>query len=953
MRLNIGLAMLSLSLLSFAEDAEAQKTAQPLPPTNFGLVVPQPESELPKSETPPQQAVPKAKRPVEVRLEKSDDATWTLAGGWEMTDADRVVAEGGSLFSPAYDTSGWYNAVVPGTVLTTLVDAGVYPDPYYGLNNMAIPESLCRTEWWYRIRFDKPADVAGRRVWLNFEGINYRADVWLNGRKLGDIRGAFVEGLFDVTECFSDHNVLAVKIYPPYNPGIPHEQSKAAGRGPNGGQLCLDGPTFISSEGWDWIPGIRDRNIGIWQDVTLAYTGDVTLAYPQVVTDLPLPDTSSADVTVRMEMTNHAAVGRHVVLCGRIDGVTEFEYPVELAAGESRTVSVSPAEIPGLHLENPRLWWPNGYGDQAMYDLDLRVKCGGAESDVRRVRFGVREFSYELTADTPRGEEIRFEFQPTNDVRDGEPLFDTFHRRVVQQDVVVPTLREGVDVSRLRRIGKDATSPYLVLRCNGVRIFCRGGNWGMDDGMKRVSRERLEPAFRLHREEGFNMVRNWTGESTEEIFYTLCDEYGMLVWNDFWISTEGSNLNVNDEDLFIENARQTVKRFRNHPSIAVWCPRNEGYATPTMAPRLERLIAGEDGTRFYSPNSRYMNLRTSGPWHYIDEKEYFAVQACGFTTELGSPSVPTAESMRKFIPESERWPISDTWYYHDLHFGLPEYCQAVDDLYGKAESLDDFCRKAQLINYDSHRAMLEAWNSRMWNSASGVLLWMSHPAWPSLEWQTYSWDFETHGSFYGCRKACEKLHVQANPHDGQVLVVNTTRNDCRRARVVVSRYTFDGKRLDGLSENVAVIVANGVTPVTVLQPLPGDPCHLLRLELFVEGKRVSVNDYLRSADRNFTALNGVAAPELKARLLESHDEAGSRCVRVEVANTASTTAVAVKFNIRKAESGEAVLPAYISEGYIHLLPGERRIVEAEFPAADDTVFSAEGYNFDRKTLLSL
>lgn len=105
---------------------------------------------------------------------------------------------------------------------------------------------------------------------------------------------------------------------------------------------------------------------------------------------------------------------------------------------------------------------------------------------------------------------------------------------------MVPALREGVDVSRLRRIGKDATSPYLVLRCNGVRIFCRGGNWGMDDGMKRVSRERLEPAFRLHREEGFNMVRNWTGESTEEIFYTLCDEYGMLVWNDFWISTEGA-----------------------------------------------------------------------------------------------------------------------------------------------------------------------------------------------------------------------------------------------------------------------------------------------------------------------------------------------------------------------------------------------------------------------------
>lgn len=672
-----------------------------------------------------------------------------------------------------------------------------------------------------------------------------------------------------------------------------------------------------------------------------------------MVTDLPLPDTSSADVTIRAGVTNHATEARRVVLTGRIDGVAEFEYPFDLAAGESRTVSLSPGETPALHLDHPQLWWPNGYGDQAMYDLDLRVSSDGVESDGEQVRFGVREFSYELTADTPQGEEIRFEFQPTNDVRDGEPLFNTFHRRVVQHEVVVPALREGVDVARLRRIEKDATSPYLVLRCNGVRIFCRGGNWGMDDGMKRVSRERLEPAFRLHREEGFNMVRNWTGESTEELFYTLCDEYGMLVWNDFWISTEGSNLNVNDEDLFLENAVQTVKRFRNHPSLAVWCPRNEGYATPTMAPRLERLIAREDGTRFYSPNSRYMNLRTSGPWHYIDEKEYFTRQAYGFTTELGSPSVPTAESMRKFIPESEQWPISDTWYYHDLHFGLPEYCQAVDKLYGKAESLDDFCRKVQLINYDSHRAMLEGWNSRMWNSTSGVLLWMSHPAWPSLEWQTYTWDFETHGSFYGCRKACEPLHVQANPHDGQVLVVNTTRSDYRRARVVVSRYTFAGKRLDRQTVNVAAIATNGVTPVMKLQPLEGDPDHLLRLELFVGGKRVSVNDYLRSTDRDFTALNEVAMPSFRARLIASHDEAGVRRVQVEVTNTTSTTALSVKFNIRRAANGEAILPAYISEGYIHLLPGERRIVEAEFSAEDDAFLSAEGYNFDRVELLSL
>ena len=142
------------------------------------------------------------------------------------------------------------------------------------------------------------------------------------------------------------------------------------------------------------------------------------------------------------------------------------------------------------------------------------------------------------------------------------------------------------------------------------------------------------------------MVRNWTGESTEELFYTLCDEYGLLVWNDFWLSTEGYNQNVNDEELFMANARETVRRFRNHPSLAVWCPRNEGYATPTLEPRLAALIAREDGTRFYSPNSRYMNLRTSGPWHYLaDESEYFLRHAFGFSTELGTPSVPDRKSV--------------------------------------------------------------------------------------------------------------------------------------------------------------------------------------------------------------------------------------------------------------------------------------------------------------------
>ena len=310
--------------------------------------------------------------------------------------------------------------------------------------------------------------------------------------------------------------------------------------------------------------------------------------------------------------------------------------------------------------------------------------------------------------------------------------------------------------------------------------------------------------------------------------------------------------------------------------------------------------------------------------------------------------------MRKFIPETDRWPINDTWHYHDLHFGLPEYCGAVDTLYGKARSLDDFCRKVQLINYDSHRAMLEAWNSRMWNSTSGVLLWMSHPAWPSLEWQTYSWDFETHGSFYGCRKACEPLHVQMNPHDGLVLVVNTTRSALTHGQVVATCYTPAGKRLSRQSTDLAQIAANGLTPALQAVVPENQPCYLVRLELYVGGKRISVNDYLRSPDRNFTALNEVAPTRLRARRIAQQHDGNNTKMRFEVSNPSATTALAVKFNIRDSRTGEAVLPAYISEGYIHLLPGEKRMVEAEYTSpGDNIVLSAEGYNVERQTLLEL
>jgi len=229
---------------------------------NFGLNQPQDPATLPGSVVKSQKPVRKTKVFVPASLQKVNETEFILSSGWEMAEADLVTSANQSIFSSDFSTANWYNATVPGTVLTTLVDQGVYPDPYFGLNNLSITDSLCRKDWWYRLPIQLPENSDRKTVWLLFNGINYKADIWLNGKLLGKIAGAFQRGEFDATKLLAPNgkNILAVHIYPPNNPGIPQQESPKAGQGPNGGQLCLDGPTFISSEGWDWIPGIRDRN---------------------------------------------------------------------------------------------------------------------------------------------------------------------------------------------------------------------------------------------------------------------------------------------------------------------------------------------------------------------------------------------------------------------------------------------------------------------------------------------------------------------------------------------------------------------------------------------------------------------------------------------------------------------------------------------------------------------
>lgn len=906
---------------------------------NFGLRERQPPDQLPHSKAPftrPEQRA--AAAAPSARLDAVAPGEWRLVQGWRLAEGDVAWQAPGAAMRADFDATAWYPATVPGTVLATLVDQGVYPDPYYGLNNLAIPDELCRREWVYRLAFDAPAESRGRRAWLLFNGVNYRASIWLNGVRLGEMAGAFVRGEFDATAALRPKdNVLVVRVSPPPNPGIPHEESARSGQGPNGGRLCLDGPTFISSEGWDWVPGIRDRNVGLWQDVRLRATGDVTVSDPQVLADLPLPATDRADLTVRATLRNAAAGAKKGVLSVEVaewpDGASRAcaSLPFELAAGASRTVVLDPRTCAALRLANPKLWWPNGYGEPNLYVARLRVEADGTASDGASVRFGVRELTYRLTVDAPERQAWRVELDPLRAYAAGRPIIDNLNRREVDGKICVPKLCAGADASLLREAPDAEMSPYLVICVNGVPVFCRGGNWGMDDAMKRVSRERLEPALRLHRDAGFTMVRNWTGESTEPEFFDLCDEYGLLVWNDFWYSTQTYNLDPGDHALFLANVRDTVRRYRNHPSLAIWCPRNEGWANEQLEPQLAALLASEDPTRYYQGNSRLQNLRPSGPWSFFaDVSDYFTKQAFGFSTELGNFAVPTFETLASFLPEEDRWPIGDAWYYHDFHAEHNQalYRKAVAERYGEPADAEAFCRRAQLVNYESFRSMFEAWNSRMWGNASGLLLWMSHPAWPSMIWQLYTYDFETTGAYFGARKACSPLHVQMNAHDRKVVALNVTRTPLPEAEVRLAFYDRAGRPVGeekrfrtALPANAKVACFDAVCPAA-----PGPV--LARLSLLdPSGRVLDLNDYWLPGPDQFRALAGGGAPP--PSLSASLSPQGEGRATVLVSNRGAGVAGGVRLQLVDAATGRRVLPAYFSDGWFSLLPGESRTVRLD------------------------
>ncbi|KPK86598.1 MAG: beta-glycosidase [Bacteroides sp. SM23_62_1] len=798
----------------------------------------------------------------------SDNFMFLTGGNWKIQRASEVSATGESISQAGFENEDWVVATVPGTALVSYRNAGALPDPNFGDNQLMISESFFNSDFWYRNEFEIPSDFSGDRMFLNFNGINWKADIFVNGTKTGKIDGAFIRGKFDVTDLIipGQKNAIAVLIRKNDHIGVVKEQT-AISPDRNGGILGADNPTYHASIGWDWIPTIRGRNIGIWNDVYLHVTGAVTINDPFITTDLPLPDTTSADIRIEVTLRNHLDEEISGIFSGKY-GDIEFEKEVRLNPSETVAVKLDPATHPALHFENPNLWWPKGYGVPNLYDVELLFKTDdGTVSDKKVLKSGVREMTF------------------------------------------------------------DEINQVLSIYINGRRFIGRGGNWGFPESNLNYRGREYDIAVAYHADMNFTMIRNWVGQTGDDELYEACDRHGIMIWQDFWLANPADGPNPYDPDMFMANAADIVKRIRNHPCIAIYVGRNEGNPPEVLDTALRAMIPKIHPGIHYISNSSFGVVSGGGPYRALPVRDYFLLYGWNrFHSERGMPNVMTFESLQQTLPESALWPQNSMWGLHDYCLegaqGAASFNQIIEKGFGPAEDAKEFTELAQWINYNGYRGMFEG-RSPM---RKGLLLWMSHPAWPSMVWQTYDYYFEPTAAYFGCKKASEPVHIQWNPVYNDIEVVNYNGKDRFGLTAKAQLINMDGSVLWEKETGLDIIEDSTAKCFRLEFPESLSLVHFIKLTLTENAKTISENFYWRGLeDGNYQILNDL--PVVQLNHSTQVKKSGDKWMLVTtLSNSSEHPALMIRLKVVGKNSGERILPVFYSDNYVSLMPGEEKVI---------------------------
>jgi exo-1,4-beta-D-glucosaminidase len=830
-----------------------------------------------------------------------------LREGWAIQSSADVRETGAAISSADYRSNGWYSATLPSTVLSALVQDHVYPEPYSGMNLRQIsgtaypissnfsnalmpPDSPFRHSWWYRTTFQVPTAYKGRTVWLGFDGINFRANVWMNGKQIAyadQTAGAWRLFEFDVTAIAKagETNALAVEIFPP----LPSD-------------LAI---TFV-----DWNPLPPDKDMGLWRDVYLSASGPVAVRFPAVFTKLNLPANDQAQLTVRCEVKNAAAHAVDGVLRGKIADI-EFSQTVRLSPHESRVIHFAPEQFPQLKVAKPRLWWPAQLGAQNLYPLDLTFEIGGKPSDQSSIEFGIRQVTSEVDAQGHR----LFHINGKNIlVRGAGYTFDMMLRSSPERQEAELKYVRDMNLNAVRFEGKLEDDHFLDL-CDRYGILVLAG-WCCCDHWEKW--------------------QDWSAEDETIAAESLRDQLRRMERHPAlfdWMYGSDNPPPPKIEQIYLDVIKETEWPNPYHSSAT---------AKPTK-------LGGPTGVKMTGPYEY-----VAPEYWLLDSKYGGAHGFNSETSPGPSPPpVESMKSMlprEHQWPIDSWWDYhAGGGVFKDIHV----FTEALNARYGASQNLEQFARKSQMMAYEGERAMFEAYGRNKYVS-TGVIQWMLNNAWPGLIWHLYDWYLRPGGGYFGAKKANEPLHVQYSYDDRSIVVVNSYYKAFTQVKAHAAVYNLDmtQKYVHDITVDIPEDSATRVFKLPDIPDLTSTYFVSLSLSTATDASPFSRNLYWLSTrpetldwDKStwyytptktfadFTALSSLPPVTLKVDS-DTVPQGIDRVTMVSIENPSSSIAFGIRLRVTKGADGDEVLPVVWEDNYFALLPGEKRAVTATYRAKD-------------------
>jgi exo-1,4-beta-D-glucosaminidase len=848
--------------------------------------------------------------------DESENYRAFLKDDWKMQSAVTDASPGNKISQPDFKVNDWYKVSVPTTVIAGLIANKVYDfDPFYGRNFEKLTDARLDKPWWFRREFTLPASENGKNVVLKLHGINYKANVWLNGVLIADstqIIGPFRIIELDITKQikYTGGNVLAIEIKRPFNP-----QKR-------GGDLAIDYA--------DWIHYPPDFNNGIINNMEIKTYHKVGIEYPLVTTKFDLPSLAVAHLQVDAMVINYSDKAEDAIVKGKINGDISFEQKVRLEPREKKQVTFLPSVYHQLNIKNPRIWWPWEYGKPEMNRIELSLVYGNELSNELAENFGIRQITSVL-------------------------------------------------------INNEASRKFII---NGKPIMLRGAAWSPDI-FERRSKLREEQEMRLVRDMNMNIVRS-EGKLEDDYFYELCDKNGLLVMSGWmccgaWQYPE--KWDAAKRNVAMASDSSVMYWLRNKASMLTWLngsdmpPRDKTVESDWLA--IEADLKWPNPTiasanESISKVTGHTGVKMAGPYDWVppsyweqDSTKYGG--AWSFATEISpGPSIPPYESLIKFIPKDSLSNNSADWLYHcgTTQFGNTNiFNDALDNRYGKSANIKEFVAKAQVQNYEGHRAMMEAYGLKKYHSATGVVQWMLGNPWPSVIWHTYDYYLYPAGTYFGMKKSMEPLHVMYSYKSNSVNIINSLLQNFKGLKVKADIYNLDGT-LKYTKAIMTAVRSDSTKVCFTLPPVDGlTSTYFLKLELIdAEGKIQSINWYWLSNKKDelnwkkstwyytpessfadFSALQTMPVTTLNVHHTTSKTE-NSTTHKITVTNTGKSVAFFVHVRVLKEKGGDDILPVIFEDNYLLLAPGESRTIDCSYEnryAGNGTPYVlVNGWNLD-------